>query len=140
MLSGSSITSFTSAEESTYRRRRSALSSVFLDGLAGAHRAGHRIAPEGLDQLRRRRRLAARNELLGSVRGEGSQDGDWHSIIGYLERLALAHAPNGRRERVSKLSNADASAHVAHVATRVSHVADAIAADVSARDDWARAR
>src|ERR687896_137150 len=135
MLSGSSITSFTRAEESTYRRRRSALSAVVLDGLAGGYRASHGVALEGLDQLRRRRRLATRKELLGSVRGEGSQDGDRYSIVGDLERLALAHAPDGRRERVSKLSNADAGAHVVTCYHRVHHAADAIAADVSARDD-----
>ena len=106
------------APRKTYKRRRSALSAVFLDGLAGGHRAGYGIAPQRLYEVRWRGHLAPRDELLESVVGQGSEDRDGHSIMGHLERLALAYAPNGCRERVSKLSNTDASAHVSHVATR----------------------
>jgi hypothetical protein len=112
MLSGSSITSFTSADESTYRRRRSALSAVFLDGLAGGHRAGYGIASQRLYEVRWRGHLASRDELLESVVRQRSKDGDGDSIMRDLERLALAYAPNGCRECVSKLSNTDATAHV----------------------------
>jgi len=66
-LSGSSMTSFTSAEESTYSRRRSALSAIVLERLACAAPAGHRVAGEPPDQRLTRRRFSGGHQPIDAV-------------------------------------------------------------------------
>jgi hypothetical protein len=106
------MTSFTSADASTYAIRGSAARSVVLERGRSGHTAHRRVPLDRLCKRLRFRCIADDDEPFDSARRHACQQRNQLAVVRYLDGLAAADAAHRSREIVAKLADSHSMRHV----------------------------
>jgi len=91
--------------------RRSALSAIFLQRLAGRQCTGRRKPPKWSTKRLAGRDVGGLEQPLDAVRAHGREHRDRPVMVRDLNRFALAHTADRGRQPIPKLTYADLVRH-----------------------------
>jgi hypothetical protein len=87
--------------------RRSALSAVFPERLAGAHAAHRLMQSDGLVERPAWGYVARLVQALDAIDGRWGKHSDAFVVVRYLDCLSCSHAPDGCGEMIAQLADPD---------------------------------
>jgi hypothetical protein len=97
------MTSLTSADESAYMSRGSALSAIVLERLGGRQASGRRKPTKWSIERLAWRDVGGLEQPVDAVPTYGREHRDGLAMMGDLNRLAVAHATDRCRQLVAQL-------------------------------------